>query len=94
MSYVLTFHSGSLISALNSIPAGQFSPVVSGPGTILPDFPAALIREGKFALVDYTGGHCTNDGRSFTDGTPTTLLTQAQLIAAVLNRWPSLVKFF
>ncbi|GJJ10349.1 hypothetical protein Clacol_004575 [Clathrus columnatus] len=83
---------GSLISALNTVAPGQFGPIVSGPGTILPELPAALIREGKFALVDYVGGHCSNDGRTFTNGTPTTLLTEAQLIAAVLDRWPSLVR--
>ncbi|GJJ10348.1 hypothetical protein Clacol_004574 [Clathrus columnatus] len=81
---------GTLIAASNQVAPGQFSPIVSGPGTILPDSPTALIRAGKFALIDYIGGHCSNDGRTFTDGTPTTLLTQDQLIAAVLARWPSL----
>lgn len=78
------------MSAINHVPAGMFAPVVSGPGTILPDLPAALIRSGNFPVVDYVGGHCTNDGRTFTSGTPTTLLTQQQLVAAVLKRWPSL----
>jgi len=82
---------GALVSAINHVPAGKFSPIVSGPGTILPDLPANLIRQGKFAHVDYVAGHCSNDGRTFTSGTPTTLVTEDQLIAAVLKRWPSLV---
>ncbi|KAF8579657.1 alpha/beta-hydrolase [Ramaria rubella] len=81
---------GALVSAVNHVPAGMYAPVVSGPETILPELPAALIRAGKFSVVDYIGGHCSNDGRTFTDGTPTTLLTEQQLVAAVLKRWPSL----
>ncbi|KAF8502965.1 alpha/beta-hydrolase [Gautieria morchelliformis] len=81
---------GALVSAINHVPAGKFSPVVSGPGTILPDLPAALIRSGNFSVVDYVGGHCSNDGRTFTSGTPATLLTEQQSIAALLKRWPSL----
>ncbi|KAF8579656.1 alpha/beta-hydrolase [Ramaria rubella] len=81
---------GALIAASNQVPPGMFSPIVSGPGTILPELPAALIRAGNFSVVDFIGGHCSNDGRTFTDGTPTTLLTEQQLIAAVLNRWPGL----
>jgi len=82
---------GAIIAAVNTVNPGKMSPVVSGPGTILPDFPANLIRQGKIAHVDYIGGHCTNDGTIFTAGTPTTLTTEDQLVAAVLDRWPSLV---
>ncbi|KIJ35249.1 hypothetical protein M422DRAFT_262418 [Sphaerobolus stellatus SS14] len=80
----------SLIQADNIVPPGKFSPTVSGPGTILPDSPANLIRKGKFAFVEYIAGHCTNDGTTFTSGTPATVLTTADFVANLLDRWPSL----
>lgn len=85
-------NTGALVSAVNHVQSGKFAPIISGPGTILPDFPAELIRTGQFTCIDYIGGHCSNDGRTFTSGSPTTLLTEDQLIAAVLKRWPSLVR--
>lgn len=55
----------AIVSAINQTPFTHFVPVVEGPGGFLPDLPSRLIRSGHFHAVDFIGGHCTGDGKTF-----------------------------
>ncbi|KAJ7892416.1 Alpha/Beta hydrolase protein [Mycena leptocephala] len=80
---------GSIVSAINRIPAGiVFGPVIEGPSGFLPDFPSRLITEGRIANVEFIGGHCTGDGNTFAGGSPDTIQTDADLRRMVFGRWP------
>lgn len=73
------------MAAINHASLGGFGPVVDG--TFLPDLPSVLFAQGRFAAVDFVGGHCTNDGRTFVGGTPADFVTDADIIARVFSRW-------
>ena len=64
-------------------------PVVDG--SFLPDLPSVLIAQGRIAAVEFTGGHCTNDGRTFVGGTPTDFVTDADVVSRVFGRFGNLV---
>ncbi|KAG7086873.1 hypothetical protein E1B28_002794 [Marasmius oreades] len=79
---------GAIVSAMNRIPNGEFAPVVEGPGGFLPDLPSRLIASGKFAEVEYNGGHCTGDGKTFASGSPDQFVTDEDVKRIVFSRWP------
>lgn len=78
---------GAITAAINANPEGAYSPVVDGPGGFLPELPATLITSGNFSTVDFVGGHCTNDGRTFVGGSPDDFVTDQDIIDIVFSRW-------
>ncbi|GLB43419.1 putative type-B carboxylesterase lipase family protein [Lyophyllum shimeji] len=79
---------GALVSAVNRVPNGAFALVIEGLSGFLPDLPSRLVAAGKFSQVDFVGGHCTGDGKSFTAGKPQDVNTEDDLRKAVFSRWP------
>ncbi|KAH7904987.1 Alpha/Beta hydrolase protein [Hygrophoropsis aurantiaca] len=77
---------GAIVSAINHVPLGMVSPVVDG--KFLPDFPSRLIASGNFSTVDFIGGHCTNDGRTFVGGSPSQITTEEDVATIPFKRWP------
>ena len=65
----------------------MLAPVVDGPGGILPELPDTLITSGKFALVDFIGGHCSTEGRTFVGGPPQDFMTDEDVVRLVFKRW-------
>lgn len=82
---------GALVSAVNRVPNGAFAPVIDGPGGFLPDLPSRLIASGNFSAVDYVGGHCTGDGKTFASGKPSSFVTDDDIRRIVFSRWPGVV---
>lgn len=76
---------GTIIAAINQV-RGGVSPVVDGPSGVLPDLPGTLISEGRFNKVEFVGGHCTNDGRTFVGGTPDQFVTDQDIIDRTFSR--------
>ena len=76
---------GAIVSALNKANLGRVAPVVDG--SFLPDLPSVLIEQGRFAAVDFVGGHCTNDGRTFVGGAPSDFVTDQDIATRVFSRW-------
>ncbi|KAJ7773978.1 Alpha/Beta hydrolase protein [Mycena metata] len=79
---------GAIVSAINRIPNGAFAPVIEGPGGFLPDLPSRLIAAGKFTNVEFVGGHCTGDGKTFAGGRPDDFQTDDDIRRIVFSRWP------
>ncbi|KAL0065406.1 hypothetical protein AAF712_007615 [Marasmius tenuissimus] len=79
---------GAIVSAINRTPNGEFAPVVEGPGGFLPDLPSRLITSGNFSAVEYNGGHCTGDGKTFASGSPEQFVTDDDVKRIVFSRWP------
>ncbi|KAJ7206914.1 Alpha/Beta hydrolase protein [Mycena pura] len=79
---------GALVSAINRIPNGAFAPVIEGPAGFLPDLPSRLIAAGRFTDVEFVGGHCTGDGKTFAGGTPDDFQTDEDIRRIVFSRWP------
>ncbi|KAG6885461.1 hypothetical protein C0992_005128 [Termitomyces sp. T32_za158] len=79
---------GALVSAVNRVPNGAFAPVIDGPGGFLPDLPSRLIASGNFSAVDFVGGHCTGDGKTFASGKPSSFVTDEDIRRIVFSRWP------
>ncbi|TFK33991.1 Alpha/Beta hydrolase protein [Crucibulum laeve] len=79
---------GAIVSAINRTPNGQFSPIIDGPSGFLPDLPSRLISAGNFNTVDFIGGHCTGDGRTFAGGKPSQFITEDDVRRLVFSRWP------
>ena len=84
---------GAIVSAANRNPNGAFAPIVDGANGIMPDLPSHLITTGKFASVDFLGGHCTGDGNTFAGGNPTQFVTEDDIRTRVFARWPGVVRF-
>ncbi|KAG7448386.1 alpha/beta-hydrolase [Guyanagaster necrorhizus] len=83
---------GAIVSAINRIPVtqpSQFAPVIEGPTGFLPGLPSRLIESGNFSTVEFIGGHCTNDGRTFAGGPPEDFVTDADIKRLVFSRWPA-----
>ncbi|KAK0217400.1 alpha/beta-hydrolase [Armillaria nabsnona] len=83
---------GALVSAINSMPTNplyQFSPVIEGPTGFLPGLPSRLIESGNFSTVEFIGGHCANDGRTFAGGAPEDFVTDSDIKRLVFSRWPA-----
>ncbi|KAJ3729523.1 Alpha/Beta hydrolase protein [Lentinula raphanica] len=80
---------GAIVGAINSIPAGKFSPVVEGIGGFMPDLPSRLIHSGNFSTVEaLIAGHCTGDGKTFAGGSPNQFVTDEDIKDIVFTRWP------
>ncbi|KAG6884628.1 hypothetical protein C0993_009433 [Termitomyces sp. T159_Od127] len=79
---------GALVSAVNRVPNGAFAPVIDGPNGFLPDLPSRLIARGNFSAIDYVGGHCTGDGKTFASGEPSSFVTDEDIRRIVFSRWP------
>ncbi|KAF8074740.1 Alpha/Beta hydrolase protein [Lyophyllum atratum] len=79
---------GALVSAINRVPNGAFAPVIEGPSGFLPDLPSRLITASKFSKVDFVGGHCTGDGKSFAVGKPDDFQVDDDIRRLVFSRWP------
>lgn len=84
---------GAIVSAINGVPNGEFAPVVEGPGGFLPDLPSRLIASGNISAVEYNGGHCTGDGKTFASGSPDQFVTDEDVKRIVFSRWPGVVRF-
>lgn len=82
---------GAIVSAINRTLDGQMSPVIEGPFGFLPELPSRLISAGKFHSVDFVGGHCTGDGKSFAGGKPEQFVTDDDIRTRVFLRWPGVV---
>ncbi|THH05598.1 hypothetical protein EW145_g4680 [Phellinidium pouzarii] len=81
---------GAIVAAVNQPQPGPMAPVVDGPTGILPALPGALITAGNFTTIDFVGGHCTNDGRTFVGGTPDEFVTDADIVQRVFASHPHL----
>ncbi|KAJ7917211.1 Alpha/Beta hydrolase protein [Mycena leptocephala] len=79
---------GAIVSAINRVPNGAFAPVIEGPSGFLPDLPSRLITAGKINNVEFVGGHCTGDGKSFAGGSPDNFQTDDDIRQRVFSRWP------
>ncbi|KAJ6575980.1 Alpha/Beta hydrolase protein [Mycena vulgaris] len=79
---------GAIVSAINRIPNGAFSPVIEGPDGFLPDLPSKLIASGKINNVEFVGGHTTGDGKTFSGGSPNDFQTDDDIRRIVFSRWP------
>jgi carboxylesterase type B len=80
-----------LIKSINSVRNNYLAPTIDGPDGFLPDLPSRLISQGKFRRgIDLIGGHTTNDGRNFA-GNPKNVNTDADVRAAVTNRYRHVV---
>ncbi|KAJ7151989.1 Alpha/Beta hydrolase protein [Mycena filopes] len=79
---------GAIVSAINGIVNGAFSPVIEGPSGFLPDLPSRLITQGRFNNVEFVGGHCTGDGKTFAVGQPDDFQTDDDIRRLVFSRWP------
>ncbi|KAJ7488146.1 Alpha/Beta hydrolase protein [Mycena latifolia] len=78
---------GAIVSAINRIPGGAFAPVIEGPIGFLPDLPSRLIAQGKMSTVEFTGGHCTGDGKTFAGGSPDDFQSDDDIRRIVFTRW-------
>ncbi|KAK0444572.1 alpha/beta-hydrolase [Desarmillaria tabescens] len=84
---------GAIVSASNRLPAtepSQFAPVVEGSTGFMPGLPTRLIASGRFSPVEYIGGHCTGDGRTFTLGQPSDYQNDEDIKELILYWWPAL----
>ncbi|KAJ6468143.1 Alpha/Beta hydrolase protein [Mycena vitilis] len=75
---------GAIVSAINRVKGGEFSPVIDG--DFLPDLPSRLIAAGKISNVDFIGGHCTGDGNTFVGGSPDDFQTDDDIRRIVFAR--------
>ncbi|KZV76723.1 alpha/beta-hydrolase [Peniophora sp. CONT] len=75
-----------LILGINNQTTDTWNPVYGD--AFLPDLPSQLLRDGRFTPVEYMGGHCSGDGHTFSYGSPTTMLSEADIVAKIFeNRW-------
>ncbi|KAJ7789907.1 Alpha/Beta hydrolase protein [Mycena olivaceomarginata] len=58
-------------------------------GNYIPDITTKLLAAGKFTKVPILAGHNAQDGSIFV-GTPTSIVTDADIITAILKRYPGL----
>ncbi|KAF7328612.1 Carboxylic ester hydrolase [Mycena sanguinolenta] len=79
---------GAIVSAINRIPNGAFAPVIEDADGFLPDLPSRLIASNKYQNVEFTGGHCTGDGKTFAGGSPADFVTDDDIRRIVFARWP------
>ncbi|EPQ58489.1 alpha/beta-hydrolase, partial [Gloeophyllum trabeum ATCC 11539] len=80
---------GAIVAAVNHVQTGRVAPVVDG--SFIPELPSRLVASGNFTPVEFIGGHCSNDGRTFVGGTPSQFVTDADLARLVFARWPGVV---
>ncbi|KLO11372.1 alpha/beta-hydrolase [Schizopora paradoxa] len=78
---------GALVAAANHVPMGRVCPEPDGPDGFLPELPSRLITSGSFSKVEFIGGHCTNDGRTFVGGAPGDFVSDEDVAMRVFERW-------
>ena len=80
----------NIILGINNQTLGALSPVYGD--AFVPDIPSQLFRDGRFTPVEYMGGHCSGDGHTFSNGSPTETLSDADIIDEVFTgRWIGVV---
>ncbi|KAJ7769194.1 carboxyesterase [Mycena maculata] len=79
---------GAIVSAVNNKPSTcKYEPVIDG--DYIPDITSILLTEGNFSKVPILAGHTAQDGSIFV-GSNTSITTDAQVVAAILGRYPLL----
>ncbi|KAJ6481746.1 Alpha/Beta hydrolase protein [Mycena sanguinolenta] len=79
---------GAIVSAVNNKPSTcKYEPVIDG--HYIPDITTTLLSAGKFTKVPILAGHNAQDGSIFV-GTPASIVTDADIVTAVLKRYPAL----
>jgi carboxylesterase type B len=79
-----------IILGINNATTDTFDPVFGD--EFMPALPSQLFREGRFTPVEYMGGHCTNDGRSFNGGSPDDFHSDADITRLIFDkRWTGVV---
>ncbi|KAJ7326288.1 alpha/beta-hydrolase [Mycena albidolilacea] len=79
---------GAIVSAVNNKPSTcKYEPVIDG--NYIPDITTKLLAAGKFTKVPILAGHNAQDGSIFV-GTPASIVTDADIITAILKRYPGL----
>ncbi|KAJ7507320.1 carboxyesterase [Mycena galericulata] len=78
----------AIISAVNNKPSTcKYEPVIDG--HYIPDITSTLLSEGRFSKVPILAGHTAQDGSIFV-GTPASIVTDADIVTAILKRYPGL----
>ena len=81
----------NIIFGINNQTLGALSPVYGD--AFVPDIPSQLFRDGRFTPVEYMGGHCSGDGHTFSYGSPTTTLSDADIVTQIFkHRWVGVVR--
>ncbi|KAF7342030.1 COesterase domain-containing protein [Mycena venus] len=81
---------GAIVSAVNNKPSTcKYEPVIDG--NYIPDITTKLLSAGKFTKVPLLAGHNAQDGSIFV-GTPQSITTDADIVTAILKRYPGLSK--
>lgn len=85
-------HHADTLECLRAVPYSSLYPLLSGPGApklyptvdgdIIPDFPTALLKDGRFAHMPHILGTNSDEG---TDNAPRTISTDAQLRALLTH---------
>ncbi|KAJ7216538.1 Alpha/Beta hydrolase protein [Mycena pura] len=79
---------GAIISAVNNKPSTcKYEPVIDG--DYIPDITSKMLMAGKFTKVPILAGHNAQDGSIFV-GTPQSVVTDEDIVNAVLKRYPGL----
>ncbi|KAJ7614595.1 carboxyesterase [Mycena polygramma] len=79
---------GAIVSAVNNKPSTcKYEPVIDG--DYVPDITSKLLSAGKFSKVPILAGHNAQDGSIFV-GTPASIVTDQDIVNAVLKRYPGL----
>ncbi|KAJ7481659.1 carboxyesterase [Mycena latifolia] len=79
---------GAIVSAVNNKPSTcKYEPVIDG--DYIPDLTTKLLAAGKFSKVPILAGHNAQDGSIFV-GKPEAITTDADIVAAILKRYPGL----
>ncbi|QRV93283.1 carbohydrate esterase family 10 protein [Ceratobasidium sp. AG-Ba] len=77
----------TLIKSMNNVQTNFLAPTIDGPNGFLPDLPSRMIAQGRFRRgIDLIAGHMTDDGAGFA-GNPKKVQTEADVVAAILNRY-------
>ncbi|KAJ7248631.1 carboxyesterase [Mycena haematopus] len=79
---------GAIVSAVNNKPSTcKYEPVIDG--HYIPDITTKLLSAGRFTKVPILAGHNAQDGSIFV-GTPASIVTDKDIVTAVLKRYPAL----
>ena len=80
-----------LIHGINNQTTDTWNPVYGD--AFLPDLPSQLFRDRRFTPVEYMGGHCSGDGHTFSYGSPTTMLSDTDIVTKIFDdRWVGVVR--
>ncbi|KAH8834779.1 alpha/beta-hydrolase [Flagelloscypha sp. PMI_526] len=79
----------SIVDAINNLTNNRWDPVPDGPNGFLPDIPAKLVKQGRFAPVDVIVGVTSGDGKTFCGGKPEDFVTENDIRTKTFSRWLS-----